>query len=89
MDSYDEYIDSIMIQDLALTNNVVSYVYAAPSNDIITPPSTTSTTLTTLNGGYDLNARKQVVQTNAMREYILLAAALGVVAYFVIKNNLF
>ena len=80
MDSYDEYIDSLMGQ---FQNNTITYVWEKPYME--TPPSLIS------NSGSNaplnnLAARKQEVQNKAMREYILLAAALGIVAYFVIKK---
>ena len=49
-----------------------------------TPPSLTSNNVS--NTQFNLAAKKQEVQNKAMREYILLAAALGIVAYFVIKK---
>jgi len=80
MDSYDEYIDSLMGQ---FQNNTITYVWEKPYME--TPPSLTSNNVsnTTIN---NLAAKKQEVQNKAMREYILLAAALGIVAYFVIKK---
>ena len=79
MDSYDEYIDSLMGQ---FQNNTITYVWEKPYME--TPPSLTSNNES--NPQFNLAAKKQEVQNKAMREYILLAAALGIVAYFVIKK---
>ena len=79
MDSYDEYIDSLMGQ---FQNNTITYVWEKPYME--TPPSLTSNNVS--NTQFNLASKKQEVQRKAMREYILLAAALGIVAYFVIKK---
>ena len=79
MDSYDEYIDSLMGQ---FQNNTITYVWEKPYME--TPPSLTSNNVS--NPQFNLASKKQEVQRKAMREYILLATALGVVAYFVIKK---
>ena len=79
MDSYDEYIDSLIGQ---FQNNTITYVWEKPYME--TPPSLTSNNVS--NPQFNLASKKQEVQRKAMREYILLATALGVVAYFVIKK---
>ena len=79
MDSYDEYIDSLMGQ---FQNNTITYVWEKPYME--TPPSLITNNVS--NPQFNLASKKQEVQNKAMREYILLAAALGIVAYFVIKK---
>ena len=79
MDSYDEYIDSLMGQ---FQNNTITYVWEKPYME--TPPSLITNNVS--NPQFNLASKKQEVQNKAMREYILLAAALGIVAYFVNKK---
>ena len=79
MDSYDEYIASLMGQ---FQNNTITYVWEKPYME--TPPSLITNNES--NTQFNLADKKQEVQNKAMREYILLAAALGIVAYFVIKK---
>ena len=81
MDSYDEYIDSLMGQ---FQNNTITYVWEKPYME--TPPSLTVNVNNDSPLINNISVKKQEAQRKAMREYILLATALGVVAYFVIKK---